>query len=69
MKKKPTPRELEVARLIAREYTDKAIARELHISASTIYNHMQSVRTKLGVCSRIGVAIWIVRNDTEEGQP
>jgi DNA-binding CsgD family transcriptional regulator len=44
-----TPRELEVAKLIARGFTYIEIGVELHIAASTVNVHARSIREKLGV--------------------
>lgn len=45
-------RELQVLRLVASGKTNKAIARELCLSARTIDRHVSNVYTKLGVPSR-----------------
>jgi two-component system, NarL family, nitrate/nitrite response regulator NarL len=67
---KLTARQIEVARLIARDYTNKAIAAELCLAPGTV---VDTIIHKLGVKSRVGVAVWVVRNDMtvtlEEGQP
>ena len=51
-------RELEVAGLVARGLSNKAIAAELHISSRTAQNHVQHILTKLGVSNRTQVASW-----------
>jgi DNA-binding CsgD family transcriptional regulator len=51
-------RELEVAGLVARGLSNKAIAAELHISTRTAQNHVQHILTKLGVSNRTQVASW-----------
>jgi DNA-binding CsgD family transcriptional regulator/Arc/MetJ family transcription regulator len=51
-------RELEVAGLVARGLSNKAIAAQLHISARTAQNHVQHILTKLGVANRTQVASW-----------
>jgi two-component system, NarL family, nitrate/nitrite response regulator NarL len=70
---KLTARQIEVARLIARDYTNKAIAAELCLAPGTVVTHVDTIIHKLGVKSRVGVAVWVVRNDMtvtlEEGQP
>jgi DNA-binding NarL/FixJ family response regulator len=51
-----TPREIEMARMLARGLTNKEIAKELHLSVATIKNHVHSVIRKLQVHSRLQVA-------------
>ncbi|HYL27309.1 MAG TPA: LuxR C-terminal-related transcriptional regulator [Candidatus Nitrosotalea sp.] len=47
-----TPRELEVARLIARSRTTGEIARILELSARTVHHHVEAAFSKLGIHSR-----------------
>lgn len=51
-----TPREIEIARLIARGRSNKEIARELCIEISTVKNHVHHMLEKLGVRSRAEAA-------------
>lgn len=51
-----TSRELEVARLIARGYSNRQISEELVITEKTAKNHVHHVLDKLGVRSRTLVA-------------
>jgi two-component system nitrate/nitrite response regulator NarL len=51
-----TPREGEVLRLLGRGYSNKAIARELTVSAATVKNHVHSILAKFGACRRSEVA-------------
>ena len=53
-----TPRELQVARLIAGGRSNKEIAAELVISQRTAENHVEHILTKLGFTSRAQVAAW-----------
>jgi predicted ATPase/DNA-binding CsgD family transcriptional regulator len=53
-----TPRELQVARLIARGRSNKEIAAELVISLRTAENHVEHILTKLSFTSRAQVAAW-----------
>lgn len=46
-----TPREREVLALLARGYSSKAIASELHISARTVDDHRAQISTKTGANS------------------
>ncbi len=47
-----TPREMEVLRLVARGYTNKAIALQLHISDRTVQGHLAHIFDKLEAASR-----------------
>ena len=47
-----TGREMEVLRLMARGLTNRQIASALHISSSTIKNHVKNILTKLDVAGR-----------------
>jgi DNA-binding NarL/FixJ family response regulator len=49
---KPTDRELEVLRLVARGLTNRAIARELFLSEATVKTHLVHIFGKLGVDDR-----------------
>jgi DNA-binding CsgD family transcriptional regulator len=47
-----SPRELQIARLVADGATNRAIASSLDISLWTVSTHMRRIFAKLGVCSR-----------------
>jgi DNA-binding NarL/FixJ family response regulator len=51
-----TRRELEVAHLIARGYTNRMIAEKLYISDSTVKVHVRHILSKLGARSRTELA-------------
>ncbi|WP_407317343.1 LuxR C-terminal-related transcriptional regulator [Isoptericola halotolerans] len=55
-----TPRELEVAGLVAEGLTNPQIAERLVISPGTARTHVERIRTKLGVGSRVQVARWVL---------
>lgn len=55
-----TPRQYEIAALIAEGLTNKEVARRLLISVSTVETHIEHVFRKLNVVSRAQVAVWIV---------
>jgi DNA-binding NarL/FixJ family response regulator len=57
-----TTREREIALLIARGLSNKAIADELVISPATVARHVTNILTKLGFASRAQVAAWAVDN-------
>jgi non-specific serine/threonine protein kinase len=60
-----TPREREVAALVARGHTSRQIAAALIITERTAASHVQHIRTKLGVRSRAQIAVWVA----EHGPP
>ena len=47
-----SPRELQIARLVAEGATNRAIASSLDISLWTVSTHMRRIFAKVGVCSR-----------------
>jgi DNA-binding NarL/FixJ family response regulator len=49
---RPTPREMDVLNLMARGFTNKAIAAQLKISERTVQGHIASLFGKLDVGSR-----------------
>jgi predicted ATPase/DNA-binding SARP family transcriptional activator/DNA-binding CsgD family transcriptional regulator len=53
-----TPREREVAELVARGLTNRQIASDLYLSERTIENHVSKILRKLGLASRAQVATW-----------
>ncbi len=54
-----SPRELEVARLVARGLTNKQIGQTLFVSERTAENHVQHILLKLGFSNRSQVAAWL----------
>jgi predicted ATPase/DNA-binding CsgD family transcriptional regulator/Tfp pilus assembly protein PilF len=62
-----TPRELEIAGLIARGLSNRGIADELVISPATAARHVANIYGKLGFTSRAQVAAWAVQR--ESGSP
>ncbi|MFD0664906.1 response regulator [Thermocatellispora tengchongensis] len=53
----PTPRELEVLRLIAKGASNKEVARALLISETTVKTHLKHVFGKLGVDNRAAAVV------------
>ncbi|QDV36203.1 response regulator transcription factor [Tautonia plasticadhaerens] len=47
-----SPRECEIARMVAKGYPNKTIAAVLEISSWTVGTHLRRIFAKLGVCSR-----------------
>jgi non-specific serine/threonine protein kinase len=60
---KLSPREREVAQLLARGLSNKAIAGRLYLSERTIDNHVHHILDKLGFGSRVQVATWLAKNE------
>ena len=56
-----TERETEVLRLLARGQSNKAIARQLHISDTTAKTHVGNILAKLGLPGRTQAALYAVR--------
>lgn len=56
-----TPREFEVLELLARGASNREIAKQLYISASTVKNHITSIFRKLGVSDRTQAVLYAVR--------
>lgn len=53
-----TLREEQIAELVALERSNKVIAAELGISEETVKNHLYRIFRRLGVETRVGVAVW-----------
>ena len=60
-----TPREAEVALLVARGLPNKLVARELDISEKTVHIHRQHVMEKTGLCSAAELARLILQADPQ----
>ncbi len=54
----PTPREVEVVRLIAQGKTDKEIGLALGISNKTIQAHVANVKVKADARNRVELVLW-----------
>jgi len=54
-----TRRELEIARLVADDLTNKQIAAKLFLSQRTVETHITNIFNKLGLGSRIQLSRWI----------
>ncbi|MFF0745712.1 response regulator [Streptomyces sp. NPDC004111] len=53
-----TPREEEIARLVADGLTNAEIGDRLFISAGTAKTHIANIQSKLGARNRVGIAAW-----------
>jgi non-specific serine/threonine protein kinase len=60
-----TAREQEVARLVASSMTNRQIATKLVVSPATAAKHVEHIREKLGLTSRMQIAAWVLEHDTE----
>lgn len=61
-----TRRECEVAALIARGQSNRAIGEQLVITERTAERHVANILTKLGFHSRAQIAAWVVENGLRE---
>jgi DNA-binding NarL/FixJ family response regulator len=57
-----SPRELEVARLVARGMTNRQVATALFLSPRTVDRHLSAVMRKLDVHSRTAVALAVTES-------
>lgn len=60
-----SPREQEVALLVAEGLTNREIAGRLFISERTVDGHLEHLREKLAVNTRAQIATWVVRQGAE----
>jgi non-specific serine/threonine protein kinase len=60
---RPSPRELEIARLVAEGCANRAIAERLFLSPRTVEKHIENLMNKLGVDSRAAIAAWHAREE------
>ena len=56
-----SPRELEVADLVAEGLSNPAIARRLYLSRPTVASHVAHILAKLGFSTRAQIAAWAVQ--------
>jgi predicted ATPase/DNA-binding CsgD family transcriptional regulator len=64
-----TPRELEVAQLIAEEHSNQAIADTLFIAPSTVATHVHRILQKLNLRSRVQIADWLAAQTDQPNDP
>ncbi|MEV0078484.1 LuxR C-terminal-related transcriptional regulator [Nocardia neocaledoniensis] len=62
-----TPREYEVATLVADGLTNREIAAKLVIAPRTVDTHVGNILTKLGSANRAQVATWVVTRPRADG--
>jgi DNA-binding CsgD family transcriptional regulator len=56
-----TPRQREIAALVAHGFSNRQIAEQLVITERTAENHVEHILAKLGFHSRVQVAVWVGR--------
>jgi DNA-binding NarL/FixJ family response regulator len=61
-----TPRELEILQLVIAGKTNKAIAKEIYISAKTVEFHLDNIYRKLGVRTRLTAGMWALQNGMKQ---
>lgn len=61
-----TARELDIVLLLAQGMSNEEIARELVVEVATVKSHLARILPKLGVRSRLQVAVWAYRNRVVE---
>jgi DNA-binding CsgD family transcriptional regulator len=61
-----SPREEEVAALVAKGLSNRQVASGLHLSERTVETHLRSIFNKLGVESRAGIASWFTARQTQD---
>jgi non-specific serine/threonine protein kinase len=61
-----TRRERDVAELIARGKTNRAIARELGIGERTVEGYVAAALAKLGFASRTRLAGWVIEKKSAD---
>lgn len=59
-----SPREWDVAELVAQGYTNQQIATKLVLTPGTVANHVAHILTKLDLESRTQIAVWVIRRET-----
>ena len=57
-----SPRETEIASLVARAMTNRQIAEQLVLSERTVETHVRSILAKLGYTTRTEIATWSLRS-------
>ena len=57
-----TPRELEITRRVADGSSNKEMGKEFNISLRTVKHHLTNIFDKLGICSRLQLAIFAIEH-------
>lgn len=56
-----TPAERRIARLVADGLTNREVAQQLYVSPLTVQSHVRSILNKLGLRSRVALAVLVAR--------
>lgn len=62
-----TPREIEIVRKVAAGLSNKELGEAFHISERTVKNHITTIFGKVGVSSRLGLAVFALNNHLSDG--
>jgi DNA-binding NarL/FixJ family response regulator len=54
-----TPREIEVLKLVWKQFTNKEIAQKLHLSVRTVQTHRHTICKKCNLKGRHALAKWL----------
>ena len=57
-----TPRELQIVSLVVAGHSNKNIAEKFSLSEDTVKHHVSNIFDKLGVCNRLELALFAVKN-------
>jgi DNA-binding NarL/FixJ family response regulator len=63
-----TPRELEIVEAVRRGDTNKVIARDLAITQDTVKHHLTNIFTKIGVFTRLQLAVFAMNHKLGVGE-
>ncbi|MEV0409190.1 LuxR C-terminal-related transcriptional regulator, partial [Actinoallomurus sp. NPDC050550] len=63
-----TPRETEIAHLVAEGMSNKEIAAKLVIAQRTAEGHVEHILSKLGFTSRVQIATWVAEHERTGGE-
>jgi DNA-binding CsgD family transcriptional regulator len=64
-----SPREHEIARMVAKGYANKSIASVLDISSWTVSSHLRRIYAKFGVSSRAAMVARLLEDNRSSGNP
>lgn len=64
-----TQREMDVVRLVAKGYSDKAIGEEMYVSPRTVNAHVRNILAKTRVKNRTELSLWAVREGLVRQEP
>jgi DNA-binding NarL/FixJ family response regulator len=63
MKLTLTSRELQIINLLCLDYSCKEIGSKLNLSHRTVESHLEKIRFKLSVKSKIGIVVFAFKNN------